>query len=113
MNKLVLIGGEERPIAFGMNFHREFERVTGLSFLNRDDQNKLSSYTAIIGVVYSALKWGKWNGEAQEPSFKFSMSQVSEWLDKNPEAKGIILDAMRDSMPKDEPKNEGAAENAA
>lgn len=112
-NKLIQIGGEERPVAFNMNFHREFEKVTGLSFLNLKDSDKLSSYTAIVGIAYAALKWGKWNGEAQEPSWKFSLIQVAAWLDESPDAKKDIMDAMTEAIVGNSPKNVSAAENAA
>lgn len=109
-NKMVTIGGKDRPIAFGVNFHKEFEKITGLSFLFLED-NRIRSYTALAGITYAALKWGEWDGKNKEPVVEFTQLQVGVWLDENPEAGKIILDSLFDSIPKS--KNGVAVANAA
>lgn len=103
MNQLVLIGGEERPINFGRNALGEYEKITGESLLDLELLQRIVSHVGFRAIAYSALKWGLYDPErGVEPSPKFTIFQVGDWLDEDQrngnKALTKIMDVFREAM---------------
>lgn len=86
MNKVILIGGEERPVNFGRNFWGEVEQRTGktLPELLSNSSRELMSWRNGTIIAYCALKWGLYDpSTGREPSTKFTEFQVGDWIEAN------------------------------
>lgn len=113
LNKIIDIGGEERPLNFGRNAHADLEQLTGISVLEKFKASLISpaSFTYIRAMAYVGLKWGLYDStKGTEPKPKFTLFQVGDWLendDLGPDGPmGKIVDFFKESMPKS--KNAGA-----
>lgn len=110
VNKTILIGEEQRPVNFGRNFWGEFEMITGKSTVKLLQMDELMSMRNHTVIAYSALKWGLYKPkDGREPVPDFTIAKVGEWLDQRPDAVKEIVDALTQSVP----KNESAGESPA
>lgn len=93
MNKNFTIGGQVRPVNFGRNAIREFERLTGLSFLGTASvQNIFSNVDRCVKLVFCGLKWGLYDKQTgHEPIPNFTENMVSDWSEAEEEAFWQIL----------------------
>jgi hypothetical protein len=106
MNKLVNIGGKSRPVNFGRNALIEFEKLTGIKLLSgkTDFFQTAESYRAF---AFAGLKWGLYDpSKGLEPNPKFTLFQVGDWLQDEPNAIIEMFAIFADSMPKAEKKSE-------
>lgn len=81
---LVKLGGKERPIKFGFNALVEFGELTGRTV---DQINKLNTITLtmkdLLILCWCALKMG---ARRETEEFTYTVEDVGDWLDDNPEA---------------------------
>ena len=108
MNKVVKIGGKDRPLNFGRSFWREVEKITGKMTAELLDIRELMSVNNQTAIAYASLKWGMYANDGLEPVPSFTLTKIDDWLDERPEAMKEIYDAMTESLP--QPKKASAAE---
>lgn len=104
-NKLINIGGEDRPVNFGRNFWGEVEDITeeSLSLILRNWQYKIGSFKFQTAITFSALKWGLYDPKkGNEPNPSFTMFQVADWIEVDLSVMAKVWEALGDSMPKKE-----------
>jgi hypothetical protein len=116
MSEEVDIGGTEYSVAFPVGALREFETVTGSSFLNGTAQEKILSIDGITIACWIGVKWGNYKFDGVQPKAKLSVLGLSDLIPleefTNPDGPvKKIMAILLASLPK--AKNVEAAGNAA
>jgi hypothetical protein len=113
----VEIGGEERPVMFGLHAIREVEKTTGYRALDAKTASNLGTLEAVQWVCYCGLKWGLYKGDGQEPRPKFSAILVGDWVQECGLQAGSAVDkimqAFLDSLPSIVKNGQAAQSSAA
>lgn len=112
-NKSIKIGDEDRPVNFGRNFWAEVETLTGKTSLDifKNFQDLLVSYKNQSIIAYSSLKWGLYDSQkGLEPNPKFTLLQVSDWLESNPDIIYKFWEYLNESLPQAKKKEEVSEE---
>ncbi len=94
VNKIIEIGGEERPINFGRNALCEFEKITGISILKGAGSDSLYTFDTIRALAFVGLKWGLYKGDGNEPKPSFTLFMVGEWFDDDANYSKIFTDSI-------------------
>lgn len=106
-NKVIFIGGQERPVNFGRNFWGEVELMTGKSTLELLDVRELMSINNQNAIAFCALKWGLYNPNiGREPKIGFSKQNVADWIEQKPDAMIELSNLLFESMPTGKKKEE-------
>lgn len=108
--KNIMIGNEERPVAFPAAALREIERIVGTDLLHMN----YYSYEFRIAMAFCGLKWGLYKGDGKEPRVTFTDIHVADWIGvdmRDESVSGQLQQILNDWMPK--AKNGEAGGNPA
>lgn len=99
-NKLIKVGGKERPVNFGRNFWAEVEELTGKPTHHLMKIEEIMSTKNGIAFVFAALKWGLYDPQTgEEPIADFTKAKVGDWIDERPNILLDVLGCLKDSLP--------------
>lgn len=94
--RTVEIGGKERQVFFGMNALRLFCNVYEITLADLSEAFNELTFDQSLYMVTIALKEGARKAKTKE---KFTIEQVSDWLDEGFEDLGPIIEAVMETMP--------------
>jgi hypothetical protein len=106
--KKIEIGGQERPVLYGINALSDFNEGTGtsLDWIFRMMGNPLSmNMNQLRWLIYVGLKQG---AEESNITIDFDVKTVGKWLDKDFNKFTEFMEALKDGLPgaskNDDPK---------
>ena len=74
------IGGENRPVRFGMNAIRLYSEEYNVAIDEVDRISKKTKFSKLIGLFYYGLKDG---ARADKKDFPYDVITVSDWFDED------------------------------
>ena len=95
MVKYVEIGGEERPVKFGFAALMEFTEENGYTMADLDNLGENMKLKDALFLVWCGLKHG---ARVEKKPYSYSIEEVADWLDEQPEAMDKVLNVFSSSF---------------
>lgn len=91
----VKINGKDRPICFGWNAYKEYEKLIGGSIFAFTNPKEFSAGN-ILSLVYVGLMYG---AKKEKEDINFTIEDVGDWMDENEELAVEVIEVYIKSMP--------------
>ena len=95
MVKYVEIGGEERPVKFGFAALMEFTDENGYTMADLDNLGENMKLKDALFLVWCGLKHG---ARVEKKPYSYSIDDIADWLDEQPEAMEKVLNVFSSSF---------------